>query len=464
MQLIDDREIPQKTWHAVGDAYAPGRINLIGEHTDYNGGKVLPFAMDLGLNLSLFATEGVVTKAEDSVTFVSSLGQKGVLKIHGDELERLASLVAPRSEDLRPHLAPGLAQSWVRYVVGALAWHQRSLKARGEHLPQPRMQHLQISSDLFIGAGISSSAALSTGILGLMARCDKLQLGLPELARQAMFIEHQFSGTRCGLMDQLAVAMSEKGSLLLIDFKDLKAKDEVTTRSVHPHPSFAAYRPVLINTKVKHELGNSPYNERRQSCEDGLAAIDRALGLDCNSLGHLAANKEFLGDFAPDGQQATLARSLAERIFAQDLTVSRRVAHAIMETGRVDQAVKALEQGDLSGLTTAINASHLSLKDDYEVSCVELDLIREEALASAAQIARHRRLDAPAILGARMTGGGFGGSTIQLVHHSIIADLQEALTRPGSKYHAVTGLLPDVIATQFSPGLRVTINQQRPVL
>ncbi len=440
---------------------APGRITLIGEHTDYNGGKVLPFAIDRAITMRRSNSDDRVARHEAVYTVVSD-ASPDALEISAHELQVLANTFASgdRTVDLRPHLPKEIASSWARYVVGALIWHFHL--GQGQHWfdESPRQIRIDLTSTLPIGAGISSSAALCTGLLALLARSERIDLELSVLARQAMFIEHQFSGTRCGLMDQMAVALSEADSLLLIDFKDLQSKDAIQVNAVHAHQAFHDFRPVLINTMVRHDLGSSPYNERRLMCEEGLRLLNDfnkltgAAGGSYPSLGHAAADRTFLQRFAPDGKQATMVQNLGSAIFAGKPVHARRVAHAIMETVRVDQAVAALRSGDLGEFTTAVNASHISLRDDYEVSCAELDLIRTEALSVAATLGTGQGFDP--ILGARMTGGGFGGSTIQLVHHSIVPGFVAEMGRQGSAYHQTTGLVPEVMVTGFASGLQVS--------
>lgn len=435
-------------------ARAPGRINLIGEHTDYNGGKVLPFAMNLAIDFKLFVSQ------EQSSSFatryeISSEGHDGVLVLERDELSALVKDLSsePQSEDLRLRLPKALADSWARYALGALVWHQKSLQGQGITGKSPALVHIQVSSQLPPGAGISSSAALCTGLLALLRDYDHLELSDQDLARQAMFIEHQFAGTRCGLMDQLAIVLGKPGRLLLIDFKDLASSGALLTKTIKAHANFDRYRPVLINTQVKHELGSSPYNERRRHCELGLLGLRQATGAPYPSLGYFAADQEFLRNFAPDLSQSTLKRNLYLRVFPHDEVLAKRLAHAIMENIRVDAAVKALETGDFMALREAIDASHLSLRDDYEVSCSELDLIRLEAINRAGELAEAKSLKDPPILGSRMTGGGFGGSTIQLVHEMIVEDFAEAMRSQQSGYALQTGLTPVVLLTEFSAGL-----------
>ncbi len=457
MQIIQTSQVPAADLSLRFTAYAPGRINLIGEHTDYNGGKVLPFAMDRGISMELWTSRTLGARA-DTVYEVTSDEQPGILQVTHKELEPFISHLATgdHSEDLRERLPEAIGRSWARYAIGALIWHLSEGRQHPLRAQAPQTIHLRLASQLPSGAGISSSAALCTGLLSLLAHYEDLPTPLQTLAQQAMYVEHQFAGTRCGLMDQTAVALAHKNRLLLIDFKDLAASGRVETQNVAPHARFAAYRPVLINTKVKHELGDSPYNERRRSCEEGLVRLRSVTKRNHPSLGYFAQDQAFLQAFAPDGSQAGMIERLTREVFAGDRRTAQRIAHAILENVRVDQAVQALEAGDLSRLTQAINASHASLRDDYEVSCLELDLIRRQALDFAGVIGKDQQLKEPPILGSRMTGGGFGGSTIQLVHERILRDFTAAMVASDSPYVRETGLTPGVMVTEFAEGLTVT--------
>lgn len=454
MQIATEPQENRDPLIPLGKLHAPGRVNLIGEHTDYSGGKVLPFAIHLGLTIELSVSGDEVPRM-DSVYEVTSKGQEGVFTVTARELDLLVTEMAgaPRTEDMRPALPGKIASSWARYAVGALAWHWHAGTLHGWRKKTAKVTRLDISSDLPIGAGVSSSAAFCTGILALLARREMLPLDRQDLARQAMYVEHQFAGARCGLMDQLAVALAEKDSLLLIDFKDFPALDKVVTRNVVPHAAFHDYVPVLLDTKVRHELGASPYNDRRRACEEGLQLLCRATGKDYPSLGHFSADKTFIATYAPDGHQMSMVRSLEDRVFRDRRSLARRVAHAIMENLRVDIAVGAIENGDLGTFMEAINTSHQSLSRDYEVSCDELDLMRATARHVGEELAQERKLKGTPVLGARLTGGGFGGSTIQMVHQSIVKDFAARVVAPESPYVQETGTTPQAIVTKFSQGL-----------
>ncbi len=431
----------------------PGRINLIGEHTDYNGGKVLPFAMNRSIEIKLRCSGDEVPRYQ-SRYFVESSLQPGFVELLGSEIEQLLEQAEglPASEDLRPLLAEDLRHCWAKYVPGCLI---AAFRLCPVGLLAPRETHISLTSNLPHGAGISSSAALTTGLIAAVLTSMRLELDRPRIAREGMRVEHQFAGIRCGLMDQLAVLQCEKDALLLIDFKDFAEHDQVNSRSVRLHPNFHEYVAVLANTQVKHDLGSTPYNERRLSCEHGVQSLAKYMGRPLASPGHCASDPRFLAEFAKDGLQDSLIQQLSTRVFGQDYATAQRLAHAIMEVTRVDAAVMALEQGDLSKLTAAINASHQSLSRDYAVSCHELDELCAAALKLAPKLAASEGLKAPAILGARMTGGGFGGSTIQLVHKHIAQAFCEQLAALEASYYQRFGLRPELLVTGMESGLQV---------
>jgi galactokinase len=462
MKIAHDQDFQLSSLSPLVTARVPGRINLIGEHTDYNGGKVLPFAMDRVIELTL-SRDAAPSPWADAVYSVATSSHPGRLELRGSEIDALCARAdqTEASTDLRDLLPGDVASSWARYAVGSLVAFWRLAGAARPDTVSART-HIQIDSHLPYGAGISSSAALTTGLIAVLLSSEKLEVDRPRIARAAMRVEHQFAGIRCGLMDQLAVLLCEKDALLLIDFLDLAQADRITTRTVRLHPRLSAYRAVLINTMVKHELGSSPYNERRLSCERGVAQLAQKLGKSHPTPGHFAADREFMRQFAPDGAQDTMIASLARVAFAEDLQTARRLAHAIMEVSRVDAAVDAVQAGDLQQLTTAINASHLSLAHDYEVSCPELDTLRAQTLAVAEELGRARQLASPPILGARMTGGGFGGSTIQLVHETIVPALCARMSERKGPYFESFGIVPEPMVTKLSDGLTLKTPLESP--
>jgi galactokinase len=328
---------------------APGRVNVIGEHTDYNEGFVLPMAIDR------YTVAAAAPRTDGALRVVSSAGDRRVIEI---ALETLS---------------PGLPHGWPAYPAG-VAWALLG----ANFLPADfGGADLAFASSVPVGAGLSSSAALecSTGLaLAGLAGAD---LPPAELARLSQYAENAYAGVPCGPLDQLSSTYGEDGAVLFIDTRSF----EIT-----PHPfdlAVAGLTLLVIDTKVSHDLGESGYPARRASCEKAAAALGVA------ALRDLTA--------------ADLGRAEAEL----DAVSFRRVRHVVTEDERVQRFVSLLTQGELAGdrLRAAgglLTASHASLRDDFEVSCAELDLVVDAALATGAH-------------GARMTGGGFGGSAIALV-------------------------------------------------
>jgi galactokinase len=357
---------------------APGRVNLIGEHTDYNDGFVLPLAIEA-------STCVAAAPREDRRIFVESLdlGVRMELDLDGTR----ATL-------------PG---HWGAYVEGVA----RVLEARGVRL---RGADLVIASDVPIGAGLSSSAALeiSSGLalLSVSSRpIDRVQLALA--GQQA---EHDYVGTRCGIMDQLASVLAEEDHALLIDCRSVEAR-AVPLR-------LPAHGVVIFDTGVKHALASGEYNARRAECERGVALLREVL-----------PEIRALRDVAEDDLERH-GEKLPERVL-------RRCRHVVGENARTLAAVDALERGALDELGRLMAASHASLRDDYEVSCAELDALVDVASSL------------PGVTGARMTGGGFGGCTVNLV---VREEMAEVTRRVVETYRQRFGREPRVFVTRAAAG------------
>ena len=360
---------------------APGRVNLIGEHTDYNDGFVLPMAIDRR-------------------TFVA-----GAARTDTRVVVRSLSAESSIEFDLsRP--GPPRRGQWVDYVEGtAQALLQRGFAISGANL--------LIDSDVPLGAGLSASAALELAVgyalasLGSAATLDRVQLAL---AGQAA--EHDYVGTLCGIMDQYIAALGQAGRALLIDCRSL----EFTPVALELGTSCV----LICDTKVKHELASSAYNERRQQCEQGVALIAR------------------------ERPEVRALRDVSEREFeaisAQlPALIARRCRHVISENARTLAAARHLEAGQLADLGALMSRSHASLRDDYEVSCPELDEAVAAALAEAG------------VYGSRMTGGGFGGCTVTVLERAALARVTAAISeRLGARFGAV----PQFFATQACEGVR----------
>ncbi len=351
---------------------APGRVNLIGEHTDYNGGLVLPAAID----------------RETQVT-VAAIANQSIELTSGNVPELFT--FDPNDVDAVPRGA------WTDYPQGVAI----ALRRRGIELPGAA---LMIESDVPLGAGLSSSAALEVATAYALLSLTERALDPLEIALICQEAEQEFVGVRCGIMDQYTAVNAREDHALLLDCRTMVA-DHV------PLPS--SLRLAVCNTMVKHSLAAGAYNERRQECE--LAA--RTLGV------------EFLTDL-----------SVAESSGRLDLlpeTLQRRAQHVISENERVREAAACLAVEDLGALGKLLEESHCSLRDDFEVSCPELDLMVE--------IARNQA----GVYGARMTGAGFGGCTINLVE----AGAAEAFrSRMVEKYFRETKMVPEIYLCSTADG------------
>lgn len=359
---------------------APGRVNLIGEHTDYNGGFVLPMAIDR-------RTYVAIGKRNDRRVRVKSL----VLKEDGEFDLDDRSLASERR--------------WLHYVAG-MAWTlvEQGLKLTGADL--------LIDSDVPIGGGLSSSAALEVAAGEALAAIAAVKIDDVALALAGQQAETVFVGARVGIMDQLTVVLGRKEHALLIDCRFLEAKP---ISLAHLKATM-----VVCNTNVKHELASSAYNDRRAECERGVEHLRQ-------KLPHIRS----LRDVTPD----------QFRKYEGDLPdpVRRRCRHVITENDRTLKAAEALGAGDRETLGSLMKASHESLRDDYEVSSRELDVMVDIAL-------RHE-----AVIGARMTGGGFGGCTINVVRPDGVEDFREFVSRG---YQAATNICPDVYVVKADEGAR----------
>jgi galactokinase len=363
---------------------APGRVNLIGEHTDYNDGFVLPAAIG-------FATWTAIGPAADS-----SPGR--TLRVHAGNRNE--------SIEIRLDLPPEPRQRhWGDYVRG-IAFE---LERDGHSL---RPANLWFAGDVPDGAGLSSSAALEMSVgLALLAHSG-IVVDPAKLALAGQRAEHHFAGTKCGIMDQFISAHGRAGHGLLLDCRSL------AYRHVPLPPSV---RIVICDSGVKHELAGGEYNVRRAQCEEGVA-----------HLRGFFAEIRALRDLTPAQFNASNG-GLSE-------VVRRRCRHVVGEIARATEFAEALEAGDLSRFGPLMAASHASLRDDYEVSCEELDLLVDLAVK------------APGIVGTRMTGGGFGGCTVNLVEAGRTEDFRAHMMEG---YRNATGREARVFVTEPAPGASV---------
>ncbi|MGV9704417.1 galactokinase [Streptomyces sp. NPDC003483] len=333
---------------------APGRVNLIGEYTDFNEGFVMPLALP-------HTAVAAVSRRDD-----------GVLRLHSADVE------GPVVELRVDELAPLTNTSWAAYPAGVV-W---ALREAG-HAVTGADVHL--ASTVPTGAGLSSSAALE--VVVALALDDLYGLGLtrPELARLAQRAENDFVGVPCGIMDQTASACSTEGHALHLDCRDL------SIRQIPFDLASQGLELLVVDTRVKHALGDGAYAERREGCEEGA----RQLGV------------SHLRDVRHEELDAALARLSDER-------VRRYVRHVVSDDHRVDRVVALLDAGDVRAIGPVLTGGHASLRDDLRISCAELDL----AVATA---------NAAGALGARMTGGGFGGSAIVLVESADVDSVGKAV-------------------------------------
>lgn len=349
---------------------APGRVNLIGEHTDYSEGFVFPVAID-------YATTVTATPREDRKVVLRSRQCEGVLEFNLDA-------ISPSGD-------------WADYVRGVAL----SLEGAGYRL---RGAELEVDGRVPIGSGLSSSAALEVSSAMALAALGGHALDRREIALLCQQAESEFVGLRCGIMDQYIACYGVAGHALLIDCRTLESR---------PAPLPENVRLLVCNTMVKHELTGSEYNNRREDCEEGARHFGVPMLRDVD-----------LPMFERHGA------GLPERVW-------RRCRHVITENLRVLQAEQSLRSGDLEELGRLMEESHRSLRDDYEVSCAELDLMVELA----------QRCEG--VHGARMTGGGFGGCTVNLVSAS---HAERARAQIASEYEARSGIRPEIYLCRASAG------------
>ena len=378
----------RQTYHAEPDfiARAPGRVNLLGEHVDYNDGWVLPIAIDRAAYLAGGAT------AEPHATLTAlDVGQSAVFDT--------AALAARQTTSGAP--LPG----WAVYAAGT-AW---AVQERG--LATPGLNAV-LTSDVPRGAGLSSSAAVEVAYATAWQKLGAWSLTPLEIAQTCQRAENAYVGVNCGLMDQFASACGRAGHALLLDCRTL---------AWQPVPLPAGVAVVVADTMVRRELGSSEYNLRRAQCEEAVRALSAHLP------GIRALRDVAVADFN------RYAAQLPE-------VVARRARHVVEECDRTQRAVVLLQAGRAEEFGQLMNACHASLRDLYEVSCPELD-----TMVSAAQAL-------PGCYGARLTGAGFGGCTVNLVAAAAAADFTRALA---ARYEQATGKRPDIYVCTAADGARV---------
>ena len=364
--------------------FAPGRVNLIGEHTDYNGGHVFPCALTIG-------TYGLARKREDNKLRFYSLNfsKLGVIE---SSLEDLIS-----SEEA----------GWTNYPKGVM-W---TFEKRGYKLP--------FGLDFFIygnipnGSGLSSSASLEvlTGVM-LKDLFGFSDLTMQDLALIGQYSENNFNGMNCGIMDQFASAMGKKDCAIFLDTSTLEFE--------YAPVKLPDAKIVITNSKVKHSLVGSAYNDRRNECETALKDLQGVM--DIKALGEL-----------------TEAEFEANKDAIKDPVCQKRAKHAVYENQRTIKAVKALKEDKIEEFGRLMNDSHVSLRDDYEVSCEEIDILVDLAWKM------------PGVLGSRITGGGFGGCTVSIVKNEAVDAFIEKI---GREYKEKVGHEAEFYVVDIGDGAR----------
>lgn len=356
---------------------APGRVNLIGEHTDYNDGFVMPAAIDLSVLVTVWPRED------------------RKLEIHSENFDDQVTFDLDQKD-------PAPRGHWSDYVIGvAVILERAGYRLHGAYL--------DIRGDVPVGSGLSSSAAVEVATGCALAANSDLKIDRRELALLCQKAENEFVGARVGIMDQFVALFGQAQRALLLDCRSLEFK-------LLPLPD--TVNVVICNTMVKHALASSAYNERRAQCEAGVKHLSRSL-----------PNVKALRDVTIE-QLEQFGSDLPEVVY-------RRCRHVISENARVLSAAQALEQHDLRQFGQLMAESHRSLRDDYEVSSEELDLMVE--LAGRAE----------GVYGARMTGGGFGGSTVNLVDVRQVEQFKQSV---GSEYERITTLRPEIYVCEASNG------------
>ncbi len=340
--------------------FSPGRVNLIGEHTDYNGGHVFPCALTLG-------TYGAARRRDDrKLHFYSmNLDSFGIVEASLDDLTNKK------------------AYNWANYPLGVV-W---AFAEKGYKLDQGF--DMVIWGNIPNGSGLSSSASLEvlTGVI-LTDLFGITDLTMTDLALIGQYSENNFNGCNCGIMDQFAVAMGKKDNAIFLDTSTLKyeyAPIELKDAKI-----------IITNSKVKHSLVDSAYNDRRRECAEALAELQAGVEIDS------------LGDLTPEEFES-------HKSLIKDPVRLKRAKHAVYENQRTIDAVSALKEGNIERFGELMNQSHISLRDDYEVSCEEIDILVDLAWKI------------PGVIGSRITGGGFGGCTVSIVKNDAVDTFIETI-------------------------------------
>jgi len=344
--------------------FAPGRVNLIGEHTDYNGGHVFPCALDLGIYCA-------ASRRDDSVVrmYSANFPDDGIIAC-----------------DIHSAASDGRWADYVKAVINTFISFGYELSGGAD---------LVFSGNLPDGSGLSSSAALEVLTATVLRELFGLSVTRQQAAIIGQFAENRYIGLNCGIMDQFASAMGKRDHAILLDTNSLRYE-------YAPIPGDKAAI-IIINSGVKHSLASSAYNDRRRECETALAQLNGAV------------KTPSLCAMTPD-EFSTHASAITDPV------ALKRARHAVTENARTLEAVQALNCGDIERFGELMYRSHISLRDNYEVSCRELDILVEEAMR------------AEGVLGSRMTGGGFGGCTVNLVRKEFAEAFTEHMKQVYDKH------------------------------
>ena len=356
---------------------APGRVNLIGEHTDYNDGFVLPCAI-------FFFTEVAISSRPDRKLLVRSENFPGNFEFDLDRLPRQAS------------------GAWCDYVLGVAAMLQEEGKTISG-------ANLLVRTSIPVAAGLSSSAALEVASALALLSLNRATMPMPEIAKLCQRAENTFVGAQVGIMDQFVSCLGKAGHALLLDCRSLDFQ-------LIPIPEHA--RIVICNTMVKHDLVTNEYNLRREQCAEGVRILSQWY-----------PGIRALRDVSPE--------QLARRSTEMPGLIYNRCLHVVGENERVVEGARCLAVGDLAGFGEQMRESHRSMRDLYEVSCREVDIMVEAARAL------------PGCYGARMTGGGFGGCTVNLVAADSARAFKAAIAE---KYERATAIKPDIYVVSAADG------------
>ena len=363
--------------------FSPGRVNLIGEHTDYNGGHVFPCALSFG-------TYAIMAKRNDRKVRLYSMNFEDLGIIEFD----LDNMVYDKAHD------------WANYPKGVI----KTFENHGH-----KTEHgfdILFYGNIPNGAGLSSSASLEVLMAVIINDLNNFDLDMISMVKMCQEAENKFIGVNCGIMDQFSIGMGTEGCAILLDCNTLEYR--------YSKINMEGYKIVIGNTNKKRGLADSKYNERRSECETALAQIQTVKNI--NSLGELT-EEEF---------------EEVKNVIT-DPIVRKRAKHAVYENQRTLKAVKALENNNLLLFGKLMSESHISLRDDYEVTGKELD-----TLVSLAW-------EMPGVIGARMTGAGFGGCTVSIVKEENVQNFIDTITK---KYTEIIGYAPDFYVATISDGAR----------